>query len=72
MKAKRKAATSAEWWIGFGRRFHATRQALGITEQQAADAYGVSLKSYRRLESGANQRGRHYNLVRFAQKFHLS
>jgi transcriptional regulator with XRE-family HTH domain len=72
MKAKRKPATTAEWYIAFGQRFRVTREALGITEQEAAEAYGVSLGAYRRLEKGANQRGRHYNLVRFAQKFNLS
>ena len=65
MKAKRKPGTSAEWWIGFGRRFRLTREALGISEQEAADAYGVSLRAYRRLERGAAQRGRHYKLICF-------
>jgi hypothetical protein len=37
MKCKCKP-TNAEWWIGFGRRFRATRLALGISEQEAADA----------------------------------
>jgi hypothetical protein len=67
MTAKRKPST-AEWFIAFGQRFRVTREALGITEQEAC----VSLGAYRRLEKGANQRGRHYNLVCFGRKFNLS
>ena len=72
MTAKRKTATSAEWWVAFGHRFRLTREALGLTEQEAAEAYGVSLRAYRRLEKGAMQRGRLEKLSCFARKYSVS
>jgi len=55
MKANRKPtpktkAEKVEWWVDFGCRFRTTRLALGITEEEAAEAYGISLRGYRRLE----------------------
>ena len=49
-----------------------TGEALGIPEQEAAEAYEGLLKAYCRLELGADQRGRHEKLVLFAQKYNVS
>jgi hypothetical protein len=46
--------------------------ALGIPEQEAADACGVSLRASRRWELATDQRGRREKLVCFAQKYNLS
>jgi transcriptional regulator with XRE-family HTH domain len=77
MKANRKPtpktkAEKVEWWVDFGRRFRTTRLALGITEEEAAEAYGISLRGYRRLERGVDQRGRQYKLVCLAEKYNVS
>jgi transcriptional regulator with XRE-family HTH domain len=36
----------------FGRRLRVARIALGISEQEAADAHGITLATYRRREAG--------------------
>jgi transcriptional regulator with XRE-family HTH domain len=52
-------------------RLRVTRIALGITEQEAADAHGVTVRTYRKWEAGANQRSIRPTL-RFAEKFDVS
>jgi DNA-binding XRE family transcriptional regulator len=44
-------------WDAIGCRMQITRLALGLTEQQAATAWRVTLKTYRKWEAGAPQRG---------------
>jgi transcriptional regulator with XRE-family HTH domain len=41
----------------YGQRLRVTRLVLGITEQEAADACGVMLKTYRGYEEGQPERG---------------
>jgi DNA-binding XRE family transcriptional regulator len=41
----------------YGHRLRVTRLVLGITEQEAADACGVMLKTYQGYEEGTPQRG---------------
>jgi len=41
----------------YGQRLRVTRLVLGITEQEAADACGVMLKTYRGYEEGKPERG---------------
>ena len=62
--------TEAEW-RAVGHRMRVTRLALGMTEQQAADGWGVTLRTYRRYEAG----GRQISAVppcKFAQKYDVS
>jgi transcriptional regulator with XRE-family HTH domain len=42
-------------WPEIGRRFRVARLVLGLTEQEAADAYGVTLRTYRKWEAGGQQ-----------------
>ncbi len=44
------------WHRRFGARMRILRLALGLTEAQAAEAYGISLATYRRYEDGAPMR----------------
>jgi hypothetical protein len=44
------------------------RLALGLTEAQAADAYGVRLHTYQRYEAGAPMRGGTGRIMRFAER----
>jgi Helix-turn-helix len=60
-------------WRGCGHRLRVTRIALGITETAAADAYGVSLATYRKYEVGYPQRAKlDGGWVRFADTFDVS
>jgi len=54
-------------WLAAGQRIRLARLGLGITEKEAADAYGVSLPTFRRYEKGDRQRG--CGFVDFAEKF---
>jgi transcriptional regulator with XRE-family HTH domain len=56
----------------YGHRLHITRLTLGITEQEAADAHGISLRTYRKWEAGGPQRGGTYAMVRFVKKYDVS
>jgi transcriptional regulator with XRE-family HTH domain len=45
------------FWEAFGHRLRVTRIALEISEQEAAKAFGVTLRTYRKYEAGGHQRG---------------
>jgi transcriptional regulator with XRE-family HTH domain len=59
-------------WRLYGHRLRVTRMALGITEKEAADAHGASLKTYRKWENGGPQRQKASALLHFAEKFDVS
>ena len=59
-------------WHLVGRRLRVTRLALGITEQEAAAAHGVTLRTYRRWEAGARQTNNPRYLLNFAEKYDVS
>jgi transcriptional regulator with XRE-family HTH domain len=44
------------YWDAVGRRMSLARLALGISEQEAAAAWQVTLRTYRKYEAGAPQR----------------
>jgi transcriptional regulator with XRE-family HTH domain len=55
-------------WRTVGHRMRVTRIVLGLSEQQAADAYGITLQTYRKYEAGHPQRGTQ-PAHRFASKY---
>jgi transcriptional regulator with XRE-family HTH domain len=60
-------------WRACGHRLRVTRIALGITEQAAADAHGVTLATYRKYEAGYPQRPKLAGgFVGFANAFDVS
>ena len=44
------------FYRAIGERLRLTRKILGISEREAAGAAGVTVKTYRKWESGARQR----------------
>jgi transcriptional regulator with XRE-family HTH domain len=56
-------------WRAIGQRFRLTRLALGITEKEAADAYGVTVRTYRKYEDGRPQRN---DFLGFVEKYDVS
>ena len=56
----------------WGKRLQITRAALNLTEQQAADGHGITLKTYRRWEAGEIGRCCTGPTLRFAQRYNLS
>jgi transcriptional regulator with XRE-family HTH domain len=63
-----RGAPDPHSWKAAGHRLRVTRLALGLTEQQVAKAYGVSLRTYRGYEAGKRQRD-NGGWLRFAEKF---
>lgn len=56
-------------WTAAGQRIRLTRLALGITEQEAADVYGVTLRTFRGYEQGSPQRA---GFLHFAERYDVS
>ena len=47
---------ATDFYKAVGPRLRQARVGLGITEQQAADVFGVTLRTYRKYEAGGRQR----------------
>jgi transcriptional regulator with XRE-family HTH domain len=60
------------YWRGYGNRLHIVRLALGITDAEAATAYGVTLRTYRRWEAGARQSNTAKPMLSFAKRYGVS
>jgi transcriptional regulator with XRE-family HTH domain len=56
-------------WRAIGQRFRLARLACGGTEKEAADAYGVSVQTYRKYENGHRQRN---DFLGFVEKYDVS
>jgi transcriptional regulator with XRE-family HTH domain len=59
-------------WDAVARRMRIARLALGITEQEAAAAWRVTLRTYRKWEAGSPPRSGTWNFCCFAEKFNVS
>jgi len=72
--ASRRSVPPEEFYRPLGHRLRVVRLALDITEQEAAAAAGLSIRTYRRWESGCPQkrRGGTNNLLSFAEKYDVS
>jgi transcriptional regulator with XRE-family HTH domain len=55
-----------------GRRLRTARIVVGITEQQAADAFRVSLRTYRSYEVGREPRGGINSTLKFCRLYKVS
>lgn len=62
---------SNSYWHAVARRLRVTRGALGLTEQQGAEAFGVSLLTYRRYEAGRRHRSAG-PAINFARRYDVS
>ena len=75
-RARKKLGRAAErpyyFHQAFGRRLQYARRRLGITEAEAAAVYGITLRTYRRLEAGGPCRDHHKGFVNFAHTYGLS
>jgi transcriptional regulator with XRE-family HTH domain len=72
MSKQARQAKRDEWYRQFGRRLVVTRLALGITEQEAADAFRITLRTYRRWENGGCHRDNHEGILCFIDKYDVS
>jgi DNA-binding XRE family transcriptional regulator len=61
-----------EWHQRFGRRLKYVRARLGVSEAQAAELFGVTLKTYRRYERGLTHRDNTEGTIAFALTYGLS
>jgi hypothetical protein len=59
-----------DWYRDFGERLRATRLVLGITEAEAAAAFLITLRTYRRREAGLMFNDP-YGLLSFATKYDI-
>lgn len=60
-----------DFYRGFGARIRAARLATGLTEREAAEAIGVTVKRVRQFESGEPFRGGQYHLAKFMRQFEI-
>jgi transcriptional regulator with XRE-family HTH domain len=63
---------SKNFWRLCGHRLRVTRLALGITEQEAATAAKITIRTWRKWEAGGHQKSSLHNLVSFAKKFDVN
>ena len=71
MDKRKRAAEHRRRCKENGPRMRVTRAALNITEQQAADGYGVTLKTYLGYEAG-KQAPRTKPTLKFAELYNVS
>jgi DNA-binding XRE family transcriptional regulator len=67
-----RAESRCIYWLAAGERLRQVRQQLGLSELEAAQNYGVHVRTYRRYERGGAQRHKMGKLVKFADKYNLS
>jgi DNA-binding XRE family transcriptional regulator len=60
--------SAAAFRLAFGRRLRAARMVLGLTEQEAATAAQVTLKTWLRYEAGAPMKSIRA-MIRLAEKY---
>jgi transcriptional regulator with XRE-family HTH domain len=63
------------FYKGLGLRLRMTRAVLGLTEEQMADIFGLSLRAYRRHEAGAGRGMRGGGIAgsrTLAMKYHVN
>jgi hypothetical protein len=66
-------AKDALWYhMAFAHRVRPLRKALRISEQEAADALCVTLKTYRKYETAERVRTNHQGINNFARTFGIS
>ena len=65
----REAIESAEFHRGYAERLKRSRELLGISEEEAAAAFGVSLRTYQRYEAGKPHRNNHKGVLNFVRVF---
>ena len=61
-----------EWHRAFGRRLKYARARLGVSEAQAAELLGVTLKTYKRYELGLSHRDNTEGTLNFSLAYGLS
>jgi len=66
------AADGALYWRDFAERLRRSRVLRGISEKKAAAALCVSVKTYRKWETGQRHRDNHYGISNFASTFGIS
>src|SRR5262249_18256409 len=59
------------YWLDYAHRLRVTRIVLGISEEEAADAHGVTLATYRKWEDGRPPRSGEPYLA-FSAKYDVS
>ena len=70
----RREQERIDFYLGFGARFREARLARGLTEREAADAIGITVRRLRRLEFGQPFRGNYSNcsaLATLARRFDI-
>ena len=66
------AADGALYWRDFAERLRRSRVLRGISEKEAAAALGVSVKTYRKWETGQRHRDNISGVSNFASTFDVS
>jgi len=67
----RRAIESAKFRRGYAERLRRTRELLGISEEEAAAAFQITLRTYRRYELGKPHRDNHSGTFNFVDTYGL-
>ena len=70
-KPREAPERALDWYRDFGERLRAIRLALGITEAEAAAAWLITLRTYRRREAGVSRFCDHGGLWSFSQTYDI-
>jgi transcriptional regulator with XRE-family HTH domain len=64
--------SNGKFWSNVGLRYRVARLALGLTEEEAAAAASVTVKTWRKWENNGPARAGHLGPLDFAAKFNVS
>jgi transcriptional regulator with XRE-family HTH domain len=64
--------SDSEFWLHVGHRYRVARLALGLTEEEAAAAAGVAVRTWRKWERTGPRRARRLGPLDFAARFDVS
>jgi transcriptional regulator with XRE-family HTH domain len=70
-RSRRAMKRAKSTYRGIGARMRLIRATLNISEEEAAVAHGVTVKTYRRYEAGAEQRGSD-GWLKYCRRFDIS
>lgn len=61
-----------QFWIGVAERLKLARHLLGISEEEAAAAMFITVKTYSKWERGERHRDNVHGVIHFAKKYGFS
>jgi transcriptional regulator with XRE-family HTH domain len=70
--AEWESERSKQMWAGVAERLKLVRYLLNLSEKEAAAAMFITVKTYRKWETGERHRDNMHGVIRFAKKYGFS